>query len=316
MFHPSIKSLPDEDISIFFTVDNHSHAYMVDCGHASGYNVKELQNVRALFLSHMHMDHFIGFDQMMRHQVGSGNKVTVCGPKGIANQLSAKLRAYTWNLVDPMAIEYEVREVISPELMYIYSLVPPIWETGLQRKIKANPVFANEEFEVRATILDHKTDSLAYRFDERSKIKIELRGTRFYGGPWVNQLKMAFENKNPEENIIIDGDTYQAKDLFDLLHTEVGQSLGVIMDHAATPANHQKIIECFQGCDLVYMECFFKIADKELAEKHAHSYSQASAEVLKKAKVKEAIPIHFSRKYKEQERQELVSEFMQYFEGV
>lgn len=314
MFQPSIKSKADEDISIFLQLDNHSGTYMCDCGHASGYSIKELTNIDALFLSHMHMDHFIGFDLMMRHQVGSKKKITICGPKGIAKQVSSKLQAYTWNLVEPDAIEYEIREVMSAEVMNIYSLIPPAWELGFQRTIHSNPVYTTADFSVRAVILDHKTDSIAYRFDEKDQTKIDLRGTRYYGGPWVAQLKQAYELQKPDSNIEVDGEIFPAESLFHLLRTVKGHSFGVILDHAANAANHEKIIELFQDCDLVYIESFFKAEDKHLAEVHAHSYTIESAKVMRKAKVKKAVPIHFSRKYSEVEREELREEFEEAFQ--
>jgi len=81
------------------------------------------------------------------------------------------------------------------------------------------------------------------------------------------------------------------------------------MDHAATEANHTKIKELFANCRQVLIESFYKHEDQELAVLNYHSYTTESAKVMNAAKVKEAIPVHFSRKYNEEEVQELIKEF-------
>jgi len=86
------------------------------------------------------------------------------------------------------------------------------------------------------------------------------------------------------------------------------------MDHAANEENHQKISDLFSFCDIVYMEAFFKEADKALAAQHFHSYSIPSGRILKKIGVKKAVPMHFSRKYNPEEIEELIREFEQAFE--
>ena len=88
-----------------------------------------------------------------------------------------------------------------------------------------------------------------------------------------------------------------------------GDTLGIIMDHAATEANHTKIKELFANCRQVLIESFYKHEDQELAVLNYHSYTTESAKVMNAAKVKEAIPVHFSRKYNEEEVQELIKEF-------
>ncbi|OEK07654.1 hypothetical protein A8C32_16880 [Flavivirga aquatica] len=81
------------------------------------------------------------------------------------------------------------------------------------------------------------------------------------------------------------------------------------MDHAANIENHQKIKNKFFGSDEVYIECFYKDEDKEFAEKKYHSYTSMSRQIMKESKVKNAIPVHFSRKYENSEIEELIEQF-------
>ncbi len=73
--------------------------------------------------------------------------------------------------------------------------------------------------------------------------------------------------------------------------------------------NHDKIIKTFQNADQVFIETYYLNEDKELALQNRHSYAQASAEVMRKAGVNNATPVHFSRRYTEEEIQVIQQEF-------
>jgi ribonuclease Z len=110
MFQPELKSRPKEDICILLQLDNHAPNYICECGDASDLSVKDAQNADAVFLSHTHIDHFISFDTLLRHQIGGGKRIVVCGPKHITAQVRAKIKGYSWNLIEEGAIVYEVRD--------------------------------------------------------------------------------------------------------------------------------------------------------------------------------------------------------------
>lgn len=315
MFIPELKSLPNEDICILIKLDNHTPYYICECGDASLLSVKDAQNAQAIFISHTHIDHFVNFDTILRHQLGIEKKVVICGPEGIARQVQSKIRAYTWNLIEAGSIVYEIREIISKQEINIYKIEPPKWklrEIGVARK---NTIFGNERFQVNFTLLNHKIPSVAYLFREIDTVKIDLSKGNFKGGAWVRELKMAFEQKMSDNQIIVDGKNYTAKDLFHLLDIKKGNTLGIIMDHAPSPENQAKIKALFSDCDKVFIESFYKLEDKAFAEANYHSYSQASGRVMRECGVQEAVPVHFSRKYKEDDIRQLTEEFKQAYEG-
>lgn len=309
MFQSTIKSRVGEDISILIQLDNHPWNYICECGDASDLTVKEIQNTNAIFISHMHIDHFVNFDTIIRHQIGIQRRVVICGPKGIAQQVQAKLKSYTWNLIKKGAIIYEIRELETEDKINVYELEPPEWELNFRKTIEGNQLFETASFVVSSVILDHKTSSLAFKFKEQDRVKIDIQSSGFRGGKWVKELKNAFENGLEEQVITIEDKTYLAKELFHLLHIQTGDSVGIIMDHAANTENHAKIRTHFEGCNKVFIESFYKEADKEQALINFHSYSSMSGNVMKAAKVKTAIPVHFSRKYKAEEIKELMLEF-------
>ena len=227
----------------------------------------------------------------------------------IRDRVQSKIRGYQWNLIEENAITYEIREIKTDGQIHKSEINPPEWKIIPLPQNESEALFRNKRFTVDYTILDHKTDSIAYLFKEYDTVKINMSGTKFKGGSWVRALKTAFENNKENQLIKIEENEFEAKDLFHLMETKRGEKIGVIMDHAANEENHQKIKTLFNNCDKVFIESFYKAEDKEFAKTHYHSYSSASAKIMKACKVKFAIPVHFSRKYKEAEIKILMDEF-------
>ncbi|WP_240723586.1 peptidase [Flavobacterium sp. J27] len=312
MLFPEIKSKLGEDICIVVYPDNCKWNYIVDCGEASLLSVKDCLKTRAIFISHTHIDHFINFDQIMRHQIGTKERYIICGPKNIASQVQAKLKSFTWNLVEADAVVYEIREIISEHKILVYELKPAEWE--LTFLYERTSLYKDERVVVNFTILDHKTDVIAYHFKENDSVSILISEVPYQPGKWITELKQAYLSNNSDEIIIIEEKEYLANDLFHYLKIEKGNTLGVILDHAFHEENHAKIKQLFFNCDLVLIECFYKDEDKEKALLNYHSYASQSGKVMRNAMVKKAIPIHFSRKYVEQDIIQIEEDFLKEFQ--
>jgi ribonuclease Z len=313
MFNSEIKSKIGEDISILVKPENHPWNYICECGDASMLTVKEIQSCNAVFISHTHIDHFVNFDAVIRHQIGIQRRVIICGPKGISAQVQSRIKSYTWNLIEEGSIAYEIREFLAGEKVVSYELEPPNWELKKLGESQGNIIFEDRMFSVNAVLLNHKTPILAYKFKAVDTVKIDIQSSGFKGGKWVKDLKEAFEKDDRAALITVDGKEYRADALFHLLHVQEGDSLGVIMDHAATHENHAEIRNHFFRCRKVFIESFFNAEDKELAMVNHHSYSIASGKIMEECEVKEPVPVHFSRKYSEEQIEGLKREFEEAF---
>ena len=296
MLEATLLSRLGEDICLKFQPTNHKYVYLCDCGAASDLTIKDCHDLGALFVSHTHIDHFCNFDGIFRHQLAVGRGIVVCGPPGIARNVSNKLNGYIWNLMyDDKAVYYEVREIESPGVVAVYHLRVPTWEPVLQERIETDVVYANDAFSAKYAMLDHGTPSIAYRFEEPSKLKIGKFEQR--PGPWIAALKDAFLAKDGERVLDIHGEQVEAGELFELLFEEKGDSVGYAMDHAATEENHALIEELMNEVGHLFIECYYHDEDKELAEANRHSTSTASGQAARRARAQKATPCHFSRRY-------------------
>lgn len=306
------KSNVNEDVCILLRFANHKWNYLCDCGEAKNLTIADCLNTNAIFISHTHIDHFINFDKIIRHQIGVNRTVTICGPENIARNVQSKLRGYIWNLISSKSVKYEVREIKNNNKIEIYELVPPEWNLVKITESSGENIFENEVFSVQYAILDHKTPVIAYLFKEHDKVKIEEFS--YSPGKWINQLKKAYLENNINEEIIIEDVKYLSKDLFNLLYKVEGYSVGVVMDHIASEENHEKICKLFNKADELYIECYYLDEDKQLALENYHSTAKESGQVAKIAKVKKVNPIHFSRRYREQV-ETLITECISEFEN-
>ncbi|MEM7299408.1 MAG: peptidase [Bacteroidota bacterium] len=290
-------------------MDNYPGTFICECGTASDLSVKDCQQAEAIFISHTHIDHFINFDFLLRHQIGLQRRIVICGPEGITQQVQSKIRGYQWNLIEADAITYEIREIKNDRSIERSELRPPLWDVNPIEDNLLDGLYRNKRMAVDFTILDHKTPSIAYLFREQDTVKIDMSKSEFKGGSWVRTLKTAFENGEDDLIIGVENQEFTAKELYHLLEVKEGDTLGVVMDHAASKINHEKIEVLFQSCNKVFIECFYKEEDKAFAEANFHSYSKESARIIRKCQVNEAIPVHFSRKYSEEQVEELLDEF-------
>jgi ribonuclease Z len=308
------KSHLSEDICYYATADNHPWSYLFDCGRARYLGPGDCKSLRAIFVTHTHIDHFCNFDTLLRHHVGMRRITTVVGPKGIAKNVQGKGLSYTWNLIKRYRPVYEVREIIDQHV-YIYEMGPPDWEPRLVTDYPLHDgiCFREKGMTVRCVELDHKIPSMAYTMEEDSSLNI---GEFTYKpGKWVKELKEAYLQNNPEVMIEISPEeTVKAGDLFKLLYVRAGWKLGYAMDHLACDRNHQVMREFFKNANELVIEGFFRDCDRNYALKHFHSTAYESGHLARTAGVEKLSLVHHSRRY-QSEIEDLREEGYAAFEG-
>src|SRR5690606_24994441 len=86
-------------------------AVLFDLGALDGLSNRELLRVRMALVSHTHIDHFIGFDRLLRVNIPHGRMIEICGPPGIIRNVKGKLDGYLWNLLEPDQLRFTVHEI-------------------------------------------------------------------------------------------------------------------------------------------------------------------------------------------------------------
>jgi hypothetical protein len=97
------------DPGVYLDLKFQRRAILFDIGDVQSLSTRILLRVSDVFVSHTHMDHFAGFDHLLRVCLGRDTGVRLYGPPPFISQVEHKLAAYTWNLVDRYAVDFVVQ---------------------------------------------------------------------------------------------------------------------------------------------------------------------------------------------------------------
>lgn len=312
-----ILGFPGQDNALCVRVDTGQSNYdlLMDCGEVAVGRLlgkARVQGLHGFFLSHAHMDHICGFDGLFRFVFARPTPFHIYGPAGTIEIMHCRFRGFRWNLVSHCPGEMVVHEVDGHVLRSAHFFC----REGFS-KMHSLPDFpfsgtllSHVDFEVHASILDHKTDCLSFAVAERAKSHIDSAKMASLGlkpGKWCAQLKR--EDLPPETPVSVDdGRVFSLKQLKeDLVDVQPGHKVTYVTDVGLTPENEKKLIALADGSDELVIECTYKDAEASLATDHYHLTVSQSAGIAKSAGVKKLILFHVSDRYSRQDRMDMLA---------
>ncbi len=315
-FLPRLVNGPFDDPGLFIPFPFEKRAIIFDLGDIYSLSAKEILKASHVFITHTHMDHFIGFDRLLRLFLGRDQHLYIYGPEGFLKNVEGKLAAYSWNLVENYSnlLTLHVSEVHTDHLFtreYICrngfipaSKVVQHPFKGLLHKEASLSIFTE--------ILDHKIPCLGFAIKERFHVNIMKDRVSDLGleiGPWLKELKEAlFNNKDADSEFVVESDKkHRRKKRFVLgdLTKQIalitpGQKVSYIADVVYSKSNVEKIIELVKDSDHLFIEAAFLEKDRDIAEKKCHLTAWQAGSIAGKARVKQMTPFHFSPRYQGQ----------------
>lgn len=301
---------PFGDPGLFVGLRWQGRALQFDLGRLGRTEPGELLKISHTFVSHAHMDHFMGFDHLLRLFLPRDAVLNVYGPEDFLARLGARLAGYTWNLTDdyPLAIVgHEVRPeaVTSATFRAATGFVP---ERRSERPFDG--VLLDEPaLRVSAAILDHKIPCLAFALAEKSHLNVDtavLERRRLQPGRWIDALKHAIRTGAPDDQPIaalartngaIEEERFSLGSLRELVIESRGQKIGYVVDTLYSPGNERKIVDLVGNADLFYCEAPFLEEDVEQATKRHHLTARQAGLLGRAAAVRRLEVFHFSPRY-------------------
>jgi ribonuclease Z len=325
LFDHRLVNDPFGDPALYVEFRDERRALLFDLGDISVLRPGKLLRLSHVFVTHTHMDHFAGFDHLLRVVLGRKASLVLFGGPGFVAQVEHKLRAYTWNVVH----RYEVELVIA---------VCEIGMDGRGRRARfsGHSGFAREDggafaladdvlheeatFRVRGRFVDHDMPCLAYALEQKARVKVSTDRLAALGvttGPWLRELKHAVLTGAAGDTPIRlqwrdrDGEHAMTRGVAELsalvLDAVPGQRIGYVTDLRYTEANIATLSHLLADVDLLYIESVFLEADRAQGARKNHLTARQAGEIAQRVRAQAIVPFHHSPRYRGREA-ELVSE--------
>jgi len=309
LLHAELINSPFEDPALYVEVLWEHRALLFDMGEIGTYRPAKLLKISHAFVSHTHIDHFVGFDTLVRLMLNREKALKVFGPPGFLANVRGKLAGYTWNLTEGypfsvIAAEVHPERTISQAFRSQHRFIPEERE----EEPFAGILEEDSHLKITAAHLDHFIPSLAYALEERFHINVHKERLAKRGlsiGPWLKEMKEALWRgdsgdlrlKVPlESGGGSEEKEFSLQDLKETVFLTPGQKIAYVADSRFTEENVHRIIQLAYGADLFFCEAGFLERDRERAEERGHLTARQAGELARRAKVKKLQVFHFSPK--------------------
>lgn len=306
MKHTFIHTLvngPFEDPVLFIRIMWEKRALMFDIGNISRLDPGDLHKITDVFVTHTHIDHFIGLDSLIRALLRRETPLRIYGPSNIADCIEGKLKGYTWNLIEEYPMKIEVYAVDGDRILSSsFHAADRFLRRNKNVRNFSGILLQEPLFRVRAVQLDHQVPCLAFSVEEEIHINIDKGSLGEKGlpvGPWLSELKKAIRGKMPRDaEIVVSGRKYKLGELSGIYKITKGQKISYVTDVSATDANMDKIINLVSGSDTLYCEAYFLHKDLDRAMERFHLTAKLAGMIARQAGVRNLSVMHFSPKYR------------------
>jgi ribonuclease Z len=273
----------------------------------------ELLTLGEVFISHTHIDHFFGFDRILRGCHAGDQHIGVYGPPGIIRNVWGKFAGYTWNLIEDYNFVVKVYEldksgrISCGEFKAANSFEPVLSELDL--------VDIGEGFSLSYEFFDHRTLSIGYRITEPMRLSVDtdkLAARGYTAGPWIKKLKTAALQGLKDMPITVrssQGELIKSAGELseDLLIPQLPNSITYVTDCSPTGENIEKAAAFAKDTDLLIIEAMFTEADAIHAARKNHLTITAAKNIFLDSNARFVRFTHFSSRY-EQEKKEFFRE--------
>lgn len=314
-FHPSLVNGPFDDPALYIDFLHERRALLFDLGDIGALPPRKILRLSHIFISHTHIDHFIGFDHLLRLYLGREKTLYFYGPPGFTAQIEHRLASYTWNLVESYPTDFTI---VAAELYPDGRCISAGFHCrrGFRREwertelLEDGIILDEETFRIRTAFLDHKTVCLAYALEEKNHVNIMKNRLLELGlptGPWLAELKREIlrgeaddrqfrawwrDGGGVEERHFVLGELKSM-----ILQVVPGQKIAYVTDAAYTSENSTKIVDLARGADYLFIEATFLDTERERAVERHHLTALQAGLLARQAGAARTVPFHFSPRY-------------------
>jgi len=314
-FDPQLVNGPFGDPGLYVDLIFQRRALLFDLGDVGSLSPRKLLRVSDVFVTHRHMDHFSGFDGLLRSVFGREKTVSIYGPPGMIDAVEHKLKAYSWNLMagyegNPVFCVTEVDESGRLARARFPGQTGFAHEGQAESTCEGGLLLREPGFDVRCAMLDHGIPTLAFALQERAHInvwrnKLEAMGLKV--GPWLSAFKAGILRGDPDDTAVevawADSSSDKPRTMplgalrREIMRITSGRKIAYVVDAAFTPANSAKIVALARDADLLFIEAAFLHEDAVVAAERGHLTAHQAGKLARQAGAKRLVALHYSPRY-------------------
>ncbi len=309
-FHITAINNPFDDPFLLIRILREKKALLFDLGHMDGIETGHLLKVSDIFVTHTHIDHFIGFDTMLRLLLRRDSPLRVFGPKGIIDCIEGKLKGYTWNLIRDYPLKIEAFEISGDNIYHSSFHAQNSFQRIDNILSEFNGIILIDSlFKIEGLQLLHQIPVLAFCLNEEFHININKEILSEKGlpiGPWLSEFKKSVKKyynletkqlENQNKTFRINDSLYSLTDLMPIAVITKGQKISYVMDVSPTEDNFEKLKPFIKNSDHLFCEAYFLEKDRQRAIERHHLTAADAGRLAREAAVANLTLMHFSPKY-------------------
>lgn len=311
-FQPSLVNDPFHDPCLYINFMFENRALTFDMGDISALSAGDMLKITHCFITHTHIDHFAGFDRLLRLVLGRDKTIHLFGPENFLNNVEGKLAGYTWNLTTNYAesLTLHATEIGSAGMRTRtyrcrerFYASHPVVEQPYSGRLLEEPGLS-----VNCVILDHDVPCLGFRLNEQFHININKTALETLGlepGPWLHAFKQTlFAGYDKDATLTVPGPeagrSFAVAELADKIAILTpGQTITYITDVVFSDANRRKMIDFAWNSDHLFIESHFLDEDSATAREKCHLTARQAGEIAGRANTGRMTTFHYSPRYAE-----------------
>ncbi|MBW1616901.1 MAG: MBL fold metallo-hydrolase [Deltaproteobacteria bacterium] len=303
-----------EDPGLFVSFLFQKRAILFDLGDIHALSEKNILKIERIFITHTHIDHFAGFERLIRIMLGRDKKVYLYGPKGFIKNVEGKLAGYNWNLIKKYKNNFEINvyEILDKTILSRKYICNMAFEPIILPDKPFNCgeiIFEDDNIIIKAAILDHGIECLGFSMEEKFRVNIIKEALEKLGvekGRWLAEFKQnlikKISGKKYNDKISADNKLFDIEELAEkIAKINFGEKLAYISDVRYTKENINTILPLAQNANNLFIEAVFAHVDNDLAALKNHLTAKQAGKIARLAKAKKISVFHFSPRYKNQE---------------
>lgn len=292
------------DPVLYLDYPGSNNALLFDGGDNAALSLAELGDLEAVFVTHHHIDHFVGLDRVLRANMDKDKTLHLFGPVHTIRRVSDRIRAYEHQFFPFQKLALAVHELgEGTRRTAVLECAKRFAEPEVTEQAWAGRVcYSTDDLEVEAVAVDHTAPCLAYAMAERSGFHPDpekIAAGLLRSGGWVQEaLRLLRADAAGGTRLEIQGGSFTLEALAKQYFVESpGARIAYVTDTQWTDETRPKLVKLARGAWRLYCDSYYARKEAKNAGTHRHMMAHQAGELAKLARVEQLVLIHFAPRY-------------------